>query len=202
MRTRLIVITVLAALAAPGAAYAGCAATVGLSPPPAGLQPGETWRADMLVKQHGVRPLPGAEPTLTIVNEATGERKTFSAGRTDTVGVYRANVVFPSAGPWRYEAYDGFVAKDGSWTCAQTHTFTAVTIGGPGPAATPPPPAQPASAPAGGAPPVPVADAGEGMSGVLATALALALVALGVGAAYLLSGRRAGRRAPGAAPPA
>src|SRR5687767_12578457 len=123
MRTRLIVITVLAALAAPGAAYAGCAATVGLDTPPAGLQPGETWRAELLVKQHGIRPLPTAQPTLTIVNENTGERKTFDARRTDTVGVYRADVVFPAAGPWRYEAYDGFVAKDGSWNCAQTHTF-------------------------------------------------------------------------------
>ncbi len=187
MRTRLIAATVLAALGAPGAAYAGCAATVGLAPPPAGLQPGETWRAEMLVKQHGVRPLPAAEPTLTIVNDETGERKTFAARKTDTVGVYRADVVFPSTGPWRYEAYDGFVAKDGSWNCAQTHTFSAITIGGEG-AATPPP-AQPAQAA-----PSPAAD--DGMSGALAVALAVAIVALGLGAAVLL-GRR---RQPDAAP--
>jgi hypothetical protein len=188
MRTRLIVITVLAALAAPGAAYAGCAATVGLAPPPAGLQPGQTWRADMLVKQHGVRPLPNAQPTLTIVNDATGERKTFDARRTGETGVYRANVVFPSAGPWRYEAYDGFVAKDGSWTCAQTHAFTAVAIGD-APSASPPPSgsAQPAGAPAA---------TGDGMSGGLVAALVLAIVAFGLGAAYLLSGRRGPRAAP------
>ena len=196
MRTRLIVTTVLAALAAPGAAYAGCAATVGLEPPPAGLKPGATWQAEMLVKQHGVRPLPNAVPTITIVNDATGKRKTFDARKTDTVGVYRADVVFPSAGPWRYEAYDGFVAKDGSWTCAQTHTFTAVTIGGEGAATPPPPPAQsaPASAPAA------AAGDGGGMSGALAAALAAAIVALGLGAAYLLWGRRGGRREPGTAP--
>ena len=194
MRTRLIVITVLAALAAPGAAYAGCAATVGLDAPPTGLQPGETWRAEMLVKQHGVRPLPAAQPTLTIVNEKTGERKTFDARRTDTVGVYRADVVFPAAGPWRYEAYDGFVAKDGSWNCAQTHTFSAVAVGGEG-APTPPP------APAAQSTPAPVAATDDGgMSGALAAVLALAIVALGLGAAYLLSGRRLGRREPGAAP--
>lgn len=195
MSIRLIVTTVLAALAAPGAAYAGCAATVGLAPPPAGLQPGETWRAEMLVKQHGVRPLPGAQPTLTIVNGKTGERKTFDARRTDTVGVYRADVVFPAAGPWSYEAYDGFVAKDGSFNCAQTHTFAAVAIGGEG-AATPPPSPAAQSAPA----PVAAADEG-GMSGALAAVLALAIVALGLGAAYLLSGRRRpGRREPGTAP--
>jgi len=187
MRTRLIVAAALAALAAPGAAYAGCAATVGLAPPPAGLQPGENWRAEMLVKQHGVRPLPAAEPTLTIVNDATGERQVFPARRTDTVGVYRADVVFPSAGPWRYEAYDGFVAKDGSWSCAQTHTFSAVTIGGEG--AVTPPPAPPAQAAAS-----PAAD--DGMSGAFAVALAVALVALGLGGAVLL-GRR---RRPDAAP--
>jgi hypothetical protein len=196
MRTRLIVTTVVAALAAPGAAYAGCAATVGLSPPPAGLQPGATWQAEMLVKQHGVRPLPDAVPTITIVNHATGDRKTFDARKTDTVGVYRADVVFPSAGPWRYEANDGFVAKDGSWSCAQTHTFAAVTIGGEG-AATPPPPAAqsaPASAPA------PAAGDDGGLSGALAAVLAAAIVALGLGAAYVLWGRRGGRREPGAAP--
>jgi hypothetical protein len=190
MRTRLIVITVLAALAAPGAAYAGCAATVGLAAPPAGLQPGETWRAELLVKQHGVRPLSNATPTITIVNDATGERTTFDARRTDTVGVYRADVVFPSDGSWRYEAYDGFVAKDGSWTCAQTHTFSAVAIGDVPAAPTPPPgSAQPASAPA-------AETGGGGMSGALAAVLALVLLTLGLGAAYLL----ARRREPGAAP--
>jgi hypothetical protein len=198
MRTRLIVTTVLAALAAPGAAYAGCAATVGLAAPPAGLQPGETWRAQMLVKQHGVRPLPGAQPTLTIVNDATGERKTFAARATDKVGVYRANVVFPSGGSWSYEAYDGFVAKDGSWTCAQTHTFSAVTIGGPGATTPPPAPAQPASAPAPA--PAPAADDGGGMGALVAALLSVALVGIGLGLAYVLSGRRAGRRAPDAAP--
>ena len=189
MRTRLIVATVLAALAAPGAAYAGCAATVGLAPPPAGLQPGETWRAEMLVKQHGVRPLPAAEPTLTIVNDANGERQTFAARKTDTVGVYRADVVFPSAGPWRYEAYDGFVAKDGSWSCARTHTFSAVTIGGEGAAS--PPSAPPAAA-------TPSLAADDGMSGALAAVLAVMVVALGLGAALLLGRRRRPDAAPNA----
>jgi hypothetical protein len=76
---------------------------------------------------------------VTIVNTETGARKRFTAVPTDVSrGVYEASVVFPSAGSWRYEVFDGFTPH-----CAQTHTFAAVSIGhGASPAGPPGPEAQ------------------------------------------------------------
>jgi hypothetical protein len=42
-------------------------------------------------------------------------------------------VVFPSAGTWRYEVFDGFTSWDGRPApCARKHTFASVRIDGPG----------------------------------------------------------------------
>ena len=50
--------------------------------------------------------------------------KTFKARPTSRVGVYRARVVFPGAGTWRYEVYDAFTEYGG----ARTHRFKPVEI--------------------------------------------------------------------------
>jgi YtkA-like len=168
-----VLLIVLFGLAAE-AATAGCMATVGLAPPPTGMAPNKAWNADITVLQHGVRPLPGATPRVTIVNVASGERRQFAARPTRKTGVYRASVVFPAAGEWRYEVYDGFVPRQ----CAQTHTFDAVTIGG-GPTAGEPTSGsgqpEPVAAPA----PAAASDGGVDVGRVLAAlgfgALALAL---------------------------
>ncbi len=127
-------VVLAAALAFPGAASAGCWATVGLAPPPKGTAPGEVWVARVTVLQHGRHPLPDAKtarPTVTIRNAATGEKATFPASPTDRLGVYRARVVFPSRGTWTYEVFDGFTTADGQKVpCARTHTFAPVTITG------------------------------------------------------------------------
>ena len=49
---------------------------------------------------------------------------TFRARPTGRTGVYRARVVFPNAGMWRYEVYDAFTEYGG----ARTHTFAPVKI--------------------------------------------------------------------------
>jgi hypothetical protein len=49
---------------------------------------------------------------------------TFKARPTGRLGVYRARIVFPSAGTWRYEVFDGFTAFGG----ARTHKFAPVKI--------------------------------------------------------------------------
>jgi hypothetical protein len=49
---------------------------------------------------------------------------TFSARPTSRTGVYRARVVFPSAGTWRYEVFDAFTEYGG----ARTHKFAPVRI--------------------------------------------------------------------------
>ncbi len=143
MRTILMGCLTVAALVGAEAASAGCWATVGLAPPTAATGPGDVWVAKITVLQHGQRPLPNApeaRPTLTITNTATGERRRFTALPSDpATGAYEARVVFPTAGTWRYEVFDGFVSTGEGWSCAQTHTFAAVRVGGT-PTAGPPPP--------------------------------------------------------------
>ena len=76
----------------------------------------------MTVLQHGRTPLDDLSPTITIRNgDAT---KTFNAEPTGKPGVYRAAVVFPSAGEWNYEVNDGFIT-------GQPHTYPPVQIGAP-----------------------------------------------------------------------
>jgi hypothetical protein len=127
MRRPVLLIAAVSALVLAGTAVAGGWATVKLSSRPTGLAAGETWIVDITVLQHGVTPLPGVRPTLTIrkvQRTLSSVTRTFSTRATGRTGVYRARVVFPSAGRWRYEVYDGFTQYGG----ARTHSFAAVTI--------------------------------------------------------------------------
>lgn len=189
MRRLLIVAIAAGALIQAGTASAGCWATVGLAPPPDGIGPGDTWTARMTVLQHGRTPLPDAKtarPTLTIRNDATGGQRTFVARPTKDPTVFTASVVFPSTGSWSYEVFDGFTTWQGEPApCAQTHTFSAVAVGGaPAGGGEPPAPA-PAPAPEPTAPIVASAEtSGDGFPvwPVVASALAaLAAFTLGVG---------------------
>jgi hypothetical protein len=151
----------------------------------------------MTVLQHGVNPLPNADvarPTLTIVNGKTGAEQTFVARKTKDPAVFVANVTFPTAGSWSYQVYDDFSSEGGQPVpCAQTHSFTAVTVGGPaggggtqGPGPAQPAPAATTTADGSGFPLWPV------VGGALA---ALAAVA----ASALVLRRRRGDREPGVA---
>jgi hypothetical protein len=104
------------------AAGAGGWATVGLSSLPTGVGPGDKWKVDMTVLQHGDKPLAGIAPVLTITNGDGTISKAFVGAPTGTPGVYRAEVVFPSEGTWSYQVWDDF---------SQTHTFKPVEITGP-----------------------------------------------------------------------
>lgn len=122
MRKLLFALT-LAALALPASALAGGWATAGLGPPNDGIGPGDTWNAKVTILQHGMTPLSGLHPTVTIRSGSTS--KTFQATATGEPGVYLAKIVFPSVGTWSYSVYDGFTQYGG----AQTHGFPNVTIG-------------------------------------------------------------------------
>jgi hypothetical protein len=105
----LIALSVLAgALAVTGAASAGGWATVGVSSPPTGVGPGETWRPDITILQHGVTPLSGLTPIVTIREQGSGRAQEFIALETAEAGVYEAEVVFPSAGEWNVVVESGF----------------------------------------------------------------------------------------------
>jgi YtkA-like len=109
-----------AVLAVPTTATAGGWATVGLDPPPDGLAPGEAWSAQLTLLQHGRTPLEGRRPRVIVRRDGGGGRREFQARPTGEPGVYRASVVFASAGTWRYSVDDDFAA---------THSFAPVTIG-------------------------------------------------------------------------
>ena len=115
MRTFLAVVVAML-VAAPAAAGGGWA-TVGLGPPDSGIGAGDTWNAEMTILQHGVTPLVGVSPTVTISNGDT--TKTFDAVATGKPGVYLAKVEFPTGGEWRYEVNDGF---------SRTHGFAPVQV--------------------------------------------------------------------------
>jgi len=191
MRTAVLLSVVVTALALAGSASAGCFATAGLTAPPATVGPGDTWNATITVKQHGVRPIPDAKPTVTIVGE-DGAGKKFAAKPTDTVGVYTAAVVFPTAGRWNYVVNDGFVSNEAGqkWDCSTNHTFAAVTIGDGGSSG--PAPGDPSS---GAAPAEPAAatPADDGPASFLIVLLVAAAVSLAAAAGVVLA-RRSGRR--------
>jgi hypothetical protein len=119
MRAKLATVTVAAALIAPSTALAGGFATVGVSPPPDGLEPGKPWQMELEVLQHGRTPLDGIKPRVIVTGN--GQREVFEATAAGKPGTYRANVVFPSAGTWSYAVDDDF---------SQTHTFPPVEIAG------------------------------------------------------------------------
>jgi len=191
MRSAVLLTVVLTALAFTANAGAGCFATAGLAPPPATLGAGDTWKATITVKQHGVRPIPDATPTLTIVGE-DGARKQFAATPTGEVGVYAAAVVFPRSGRWSYEVNDGFVDHGGgqTWDCSSTHTFAAVSIGDGGSSG--PAPGDPSSG-AAPAEPAAAAPADDGPVSFLIVVLVAAAVSLAAATGVVLA-RRSGRR--------
>lgn len=169
MRTLVLTAVLTAALALCGGAAAGGWATVGLAAPPDDLRPGDVWTAELTILQHGVTPLTGIAPTLTIQSRDTGATRTFAARPTGQPGVYAARVVFPEKGQWAYLVRDGFAPGTHG-----THTFAPVAIGVPDTPAQTTPPAAPAPEPA----PQPAAPASSGFPVVEVTAsILLALLA-------------------------
>ena len=123
------------ALVCASTALAGGWATVKLNSTPKGVAADEPWVVEITVLQHGLatQPLCCVKPRVTIrrvgplrspASAAKPRQLTFKAVPTGRVGFYRARVVFPRAGTWRYEVYDGFVEYGG----ARTHAFKPVQI--------------------------------------------------------------------------
>jgi hypothetical protein len=110
------------ALALPATAAAGGWATVQLSSTPAGMRAGVPWNVTVTVLQHGQTPLAGVQPTITIRNGT--HSLVFRARPTGEIGAYRARVVFPKAGVWRYSVYDAFTEYGG----AKVHTYAPIRI--------------------------------------------------------------------------
>lgn len=163
----------VAAVLAPATSLAGGWATVGLSSLPDASSPGEAWVVDLTVLQHGRTPLEGVEPRVLIRALRGGDEQAFVAKPTERAGVYRARVVFPSAGRWTYAVDDDF---------SQVHELGSLRIGAGGERATAV--ARPTSAEP--------SDPGDGVT--LVGALGIALGA-GIGAALFTTALRRRREA-------
>lgn len=126
---RLLLVLVVGLVLAPAAAAGGWA-TVQLSAVPSdGLRAGERMGIDITVLQHGRTPLTGVTPRFQILDRSSGEVVREVVGRpTPKPGVYHVDVVFPHAGTFAYQVYDGFAAYGGG----QVHTFAPVEIGAAG----------------------------------------------------------------------
>ena len=114
---KLVVTVVAVAVLVPATALAGGWATVQLSSTPKGARAGVPWVVNLTVLQHGVTPLENVQPHVRI-EQGTLARQ-FLARPTAKVGVYKARVVFPRAGTWRWSIWDGF---------SRVHTYKAVRI--------------------------------------------------------------------------
>jgi YtkA-like len=121
---RLLLVAALALaalLTAPAASLGGGWATVGLSSVPEGVKAGQAWVVDLTILQHGRTPLEGVKPKV-MLERGIGDPDpaVFAARATDEPGVYRARVVFPSAGTWDFKVDDDF---------SQVHDFGTVKVG-------------------------------------------------------------------------
>jgi hypothetical protein len=181
MARRLVVAVTVAmagACLAAGPASAGGWATVGLDSVPDGVRAGEPWVVHLTILQHGRTPLGGVQPDLTISNVRGEATRTFAARPTGRPGVYRARVVFPSAGSWRYVVDDDFSAR---------HSFGPVRVLAAGSGSSASVPVATATPPAG--------DGDDGGPwGALGAALAAGLIAAGL--VVLLQRRPRGGASP------
>ncbi len=108
MRALVVLAALVGALALSANAGGGGWATVGFEPLPDGTSAGGTWNPTIFVKQHGVTPLSGLQPVVTIEEVETREVAEYYASGTSEAGLYEADVVFPSAGDWRVTIHSGF----------------------------------------------------------------------------------------------
>ena len=126
MRVVVVLSALVAALAVAPVTSAGGFATVGFEPLPDGESAGGSWTPTIFVKQHGITPLAGLQPTIEI-SDGRGVAETFAATETSEAGVYEATVVFPTAGAWTVTIHSGF--GDSSVTYGP---FTIAPVGGTG----------------------------------------------------------------------
>ncbi len=108
MRHLIVISTLVLAVVGAGSASAGGWATVGFEPLPDETAAGASWTPKIFVKQHGVTPLEGLQPVVTINETTSGQSKSFTARPTSEAGVYEADVVFPTSGDWSVAIDSGF----------------------------------------------------------------------------------------------
>lgn len=103
-RTLIVVLMFLVTLALPATiALAGGWVVITLDSLPGQIRAGEMVRLGFSVRQHGVRPLNDVAPTLSAVNQDTGERVTIAAAQVGETGHFELAMRFPEAGVWEWQ---------------------------------------------------------------------------------------------------
>ena len=110
MRYLVVLGALVGALAAASPASSGGWAAVGFAPLPDGTSAGETWSPTIFIRQHGVTPMTGLAPTVSIYRDDTGATESFTAVELEP-GVYSADVVFSTEGDWRIAIDSGFAGS-------------------------------------------------------------------------------------------
>jgi hypothetical protein len=100
---KLSVLVVLVALAAAPAALAK-ERNIGMIGAPVAPKAGQAWTATLRVAIDG-KPVEGVGPMVRIVNQA-GKTTFIPSKPTAKTGIYRARIVFPTAGTWRVIVVD------------------------------------------------------------------------------------------------
>jgi hypothetical protein len=106
MRRLIICACVLAATAAAPQAATAQPRVELRSTPPAGLQAGKTWHANLFVHGTAGELAASAPPTILIHNDAAGWTEIRATRVPGHLGAYTAAVVFPSGGTWTYHVHD------------------------------------------------------------------------------------------------
>lgn len=97
------ILTLLALLALPLTVGAGGWSVVTLDSSPVNLQPGVPFTVGFVVRQHGVTPLGGLTPNVTLTNAATNERVTARATAEGATGHYVVTLTLPATGAWNWQ---------------------------------------------------------------------------------------------------
>ena len=83
-------------------------ARASLSSTPAGTASGGTWTVDVSFVSNGqILRVDTLRPSIRIRNVDTGDIRSFESQPTSESGVWRADVVFPTAGSWTYTVVVG-----------------------------------------------------------------------------------------------
>jgi|GraSoiStandDraft_10_1057309.scaffolds.fasta_scaffold630570_2 hypothetical protein len=109
---KLIVLAVLGAFVAAPAASAK-ERNIALAGKPTSTSAGKAWRATVSITRDK-QPDAGKAPTIRLINNAVstaGRVVNIPTRTTSSVGVYRARVVFPSAGTWRVVVIDTMTGR-------------------------------------------------------------------------------------------
>ena len=120
---RLVLVSAFLLLLLPSATHAK-GTNVRISSAPNGTDAGEPWKPLITVTMPGNGRLAGVRPR--VISRRGVMRRSFAARPTGRRGVYRARVVFPSRGRWRYGIHDGFDRLERG--AGQVHGFPPVRI--------------------------------------------------------------------------